>query len=67
MYRQKSVIFTIGKTLYVGKGWARTKKEKCLISLYKEKPYIYRKHILSCIYKASGAKQRKREGSYIYR
>lgn len=28
MYRQKSVIFTIGKTLYIRKGWARTKKEK---------------------------------------
>ena len=37
MYRQKSVIFTIGKTLY-RKGWGKRKKR--VSSIYKKTPII---------------------------
>lgn len=64
MYRQKSVIFTIGKILYIRKGWAKTKKEKCLISLY-----IRKSPIEIPIYKENtqilGQNKEKERGSYI--
>ena len=34
MYRQKSVIFTIGKTLYIYIGWAKYKRKKRVFSIY---------------------------------
>ena len=40
MYRQKSVIFTIGKTLYIEKAGAKYKRKKRVSSIYKKTPII---------------------------
>ena len=41
MYRQKSVIFTIGKTLYIYIGWGKIQKKKeGFFYIYKKTPII---------------------------
>ena len=65
MYRQKSVIFTIGKTLYIRKGWAKTKKEKCLISLYIRKSPIENTYYL--VYIRHLGQNKEKERGLIYR
>ena len=42
MYRQKSVIFTIGKTLYIENThfWGKIQKKKRVSSIYKKTPII---------------------------
>ena len=63
MYRQKSVIFTIGKTLYIG--WAKYKRKKRVSSIYKKTPIIS----VSIIYIGktlqSGQDIKEKKGSYI--
>ena len=40
MYRQKSVIFTIGKTLYIKKAGQDIKKKEGFFYIYKKTPII---------------------------
>ena len=50
MYRQKSVIFTIGKTLYIRKGWARHKRKSVLYTYIRKYIAIYiGKHLCGAI------------------
>ena len=64
MYRQKSVIFTIGKTLYIGWGKIQKKKEG-FFYIYKKTPIIS----VSIIYIGktlqSGQDIKEKKGSYI--
>ena len=66
MYRQKSVIFTIGKTLYIYIGWGKIQKKKeGFFYIYKKTSIISVSIVYIVKTLQSGQDIKEKKGSYI--